>query len=132
LIVIDASALLELLLGTDRADDVAARVLAPEEHVHAPHLLDMEIAQALRRLVQLADIGTARAQQALDDCAALVIHRHAHYDLVPRIWELRDSVTAYDGAYIALAEALDAPLVTCDSKLARSHGHSAKIDVVAA
>jgi predicted nucleic acid-binding protein len=131
LIVIDASALLELLLGTDRADDVAARVLAPEEHVHAPHLLDVEILRALRRLVQLADIDAPRAQQALDGCAALVIHRHIHSDHVAGIWELRDSVTAYDGAYIALAEALDAPLVTCDAKLARSRGHRAKIDVVA-
>src|SRR5262249_48447862 len=132
LIVVDASALLELLLGTDRAERVAASVLAPGEHVHAPHLVDLEIAQALRRLVQLAELDGARAEQALDDCDALVVHRHAHNDLLPRIWELRDSVTAYDGAYIALAEALDAPLVTCDAKLGRSHGHRAKVDVIAA
>jgi predicted nucleic acid-binding protein len=130
LIVIDASALLELLLGTDRAERVAARALAPEERLHAPHLIDIEIAQALRRLAQLEDITSVRAQQALDDYAALVVDRHAHRDLMPRIWELRDSVTAYDGAYVALAEALDAPLLTCDTKLGRSHGHRAKMEVV--
>jgi predicted nucleic acid-binding protein len=85
LIVIDASALLELLLGTDRAERVAARALAPEERLHAPHLIDIEIAQALRRLAQLEDITSVRAQQALDDYAALVVDRHAHRDLMPRI-----------------------------------------------
>jgi len=130
LIVIDASALLELLLGTDRAEGVAARALAPDERLHAPHLLDVEIAQALRRLVQLKQITSSRAQQALDDYTAFVIERHTHQELLPRIWQLRDSVTAYDGTYVALSEALNAPLLTCDSKLARSHGHRAKIEIV--
>ncbi len=130
MIVIDASALLELLLGTERADRIASRALAPQERLHAPYLLDVEVAQALRRLVQLEDVTARRAQQALDDYAALLVDRHAHLDLIPRIWELRDSVTAYDGAYVALAEALDAPLLTCDAKLGRSHGHRAKVEVV--
>ena len=130
MIVVDASALLELLLGTARADRIASFALAPEERLHAPHLLDIEIAQALRRLVQLAEITTARAQQALDDQAALVVDRHSHQDLLPRIWQLRESITAYDAAYVALAEALDAPLLTCDAKLARSHGHRARMELV--
>jgi predicted nucleic acid-binding protein len=130
LIVVDASALLELLLGTPRADRIASFALAPEERLHAPHLLDIEIARALRRLVQLAEITTARAQQALDDQAALVVDRHSHQDLLPRIWQLRESITAYDAAYVALAEALDAPLLTCDAKLARSHGHRARMELV--
>ena len=129
--MIDASALVELLLGTNRAESIAARALAPDERLHAPHLLDVEITQALRRLVQLKQITPSRAQQALDDYAAFVIERAAQLDLLPRIWQLRDSVTAYDGAYVALAEALDAPLLTCDIKLGRSHGHHAKIEVVA-
>jgi predicted nucleic acid-binding protein len=129
LIVIDASAVLELLLRTGRADDVAARALATEARLHAPHLIDVEVAQALRRLVQLKQIGLDRAEQALDDFGQLLIERHSHRALVVRIWQLRESMTAYDGAYVALAEALDLPLLTCDAKLGRSHGHRARIDV---
>ena len=131
MIVIDASALLELLLGTERAAPVAERALATDEWLHAPHLLDIEIAQAMRRLVHLKEISSSRAQQALDDCQGFVIERYPHQDLLPRIWQLRNSMTAYDGAYIALAEALSAPLLTCDGKLGRSHGHRARVEVVA-
>lgn len=109
---------------------MASLALAPDEQLHAPHLLDVEITQALRRLVQLGDITSARAQQALDDHTAFGIDRHGHEDLLPHMWELRESINAYDAAYVALAEALDAPLLTCDAKLARSHGHRAKIDLV--
>jgi predicted nucleic acid-binding protein len=130
LIVVDASALLELLLRTVRGDSVALHALAPEQRLHAPHLLDVEVAQALRRLVQLGDITATRARQALDDHAALAVDRHAHQDLLPRIWQLRESISAYDAAYVALAEALEAPLLTCDAKLARSHGHRAKMELV--
>ena len=130
MIVLDASALLELLLRTARGDRVASLALAPRERLHAPHLLDVEVAQALRRLVQLGDLMPARAQQALDDHAALVIDRHAHLNLLPRIWQLRESISAYDAAYVALAEALEAPLLTCDAKLARSHGHRANVELV--
>ena len=129
MIVLDASALLELLLGTARAGTIGARALSSGEDVHAPHLLDVEIVQALRRLVRLEQITTERAEQALEDLESLVIERHPHRDLLPRIWQLRESLTAYDGAYVALAEALDAPLLTCDAKLGRSHGHGATIEV---
>lgn len=129
MIVVDASAILELILRTSRAANLGARALAADEQLHAPHLLDVEIAQALRRLVQLRSITTERAEQALDDFDGVLIERHAHRELVRRIWQLRGSVTAYDGAYVALAEALDAPLLTCDAKLGRSHGHRAKIEV---
>jgi predicted nucleic acid-binding protein len=128
LIVVDASAILELLLGTERAESVAARALAPRERLQAPHLIDIEVVQALRRLVQLKAITAVRAEQALDDFAGFFIERHAHRELLPRIWELRESLTAYDGAYVALAEALDAPVLTCDAKLGRSHGHRARIE----
>ena len=130
MIVIDASALLELLLQTARGARVTSLALAPEARLHGPHLLDVEVAQALRRLVQLREITAARAEQALDDHAALVIDRHAHGDLLPRIWQLRESISAYDAAYVALAEALEAPLLTCDAKLARSHGHRANVKLV--
>jgi predicted nucleic acid-binding protein len=96
----------------------------------AASLLDLEVAQVLSRLTHLNEITAARAHETLDDYAGLLVERAAHRDLLRRVWELWDSMTAYDGAYIALAEALDAPLLTCDGKLARSHGHRAMIELV--
>jgi predicted nucleic acid-binding protein len=130
LIVIDASALLEMLLRTDRADRLIERAFEESEQMHAPQLLDIEITQVLRRLVRQKEITGARAQQVLDDLANLPIERHEHQALVPRIWQLRDSLSAYDGAYVALAEALAAPLLTCDAKLSGAHGHRARIELV--
>jgi predicted nucleic acid-binding protein len=131
LIVIDASALLEILLRTERADRLMVRALDVSQRLHAPHLLDIEVAQVLRRLVQRREITVARAEFAFDDFANLIIERHGHQAFVRRIWQLRDSLTAYDAAYVALAESLDAPLLTCDAKLAGAHGHGATIELVA-
>jgi predicted nucleic acid-binding protein len=130
LIVIDASAVLELVLRTERGRAVEERTLVPEESLHAPHLIDVEITQALRRLVQLKELTPNRAKQALDDHAALQIKRANHENMLERLWQLRESVTAYDATYVTLAEALESPLVTCDSKLARSHGHRAIIELI--
>jgi len=130
LIVIDASALVEILLRTGRADQLMERAFQGSEKMHAPQLLDVEITQVLRRLVRQKEITTARAEEALQDLADLVIERHGHQALVQRIWQLRDSLSAYDGAYVALAEALAAPLLTCDGKLAAVHGHRARIELV--
>jgi predicted nucleic acid-binding protein len=131
LIVLDASAAIELVLGTDRSDRIAARALGPAERLHAPHLIDVELAQVLRRLTLARDVTPDRAAQAMADFRSLVIERHAHDVLMPRIWELRSAMSAYDAAYVALAEALGAPLLTCDEKLSRSHGHSAVVELVA-
>jgi predicted nucleic acid-binding protein len=106
------------------------RALIAEERLHAPHLIDMEITQALRRLVLRQDIRPERAEHALEDLEQVLIERHAHQPLLQRIWELRDAMTAYDGVYIALAEALAVPLLTCDAKLARAHGHRAAVELV--
>ncbi len=130
MIVVDASAVLELLLRTDKGIKVQARVLSPEESLHAPHLIDIEVSQTLRRLVSLKEISAARGKQALDDHIALNIKRAEHRRLLDRVWMLRDSVTAYDAAYVVLSEVLEAPLITCDSKLARAHGHKARIELV--
>jgi predicted nucleic acid-binding protein len=130
LIVLDASALLEILLKTSLAERLMDRALESSERMHAPHLLDVEVTQVLRRLVQRKEVTVARAEQALDDLSKLVIERHEHQSLVSRVWQLRDSISAYDGVYVALAEALDAPLLTCDSKLAGTHGHHATIELV--
>jgi predicted nucleic acid-binding protein len=96
LIVIDASAVLELVLRTEKGKKVEARALVSEESLHAPHLIDVEVTQALGRLVQLKEIKAERAKQALDDHAALHIKRADHEDMLERLWELRQSITAYD------------------------------------
>jgi predicted nucleic acid-binding protein len=130
LIVLDASAVLEVLLRTDRAEAVMDRALDPDERAHAPQLLDVEVAHVLRRLVLHRQISPERGSMALEDLANLVVERHGHEQLVRRIWELRDSLTAYDAAYVALAEALEAPLITCDGKLAAARGHAAEIELI--
>ncbi len=130
MIVIDASAVLELLLQTELATDIADRVLDARESVHAPHLLDVEVAQVLRRLVRARAVEQTRALEALVDLTELAIERHSHEPLLRRMWAMRETLTAYDAAYIALAEALDAPLLTCDGKLSRAHGHGAKIQFI--
>jgi predicted nucleic acid-binding protein len=129
--VLDTSAALEVLLKTPLGVNAVPRVLHSDELLHAPHLLDIEFVHVLRRLTQTGAIQPTSAQQALDDLADLRLIRHPHGHLLQRIWELRPSVSAYDAAYIALAEALDMPLLTCDAKLSRSHGHRAKIHLLA-
>jgi predicted nucleic acid-binding protein len=130
LIVVDASAVLELLLNSFRGTHVAVRLFRKGESLHVPHLLDLEVAQVLRRYVLAKELTTDRAEQALEDFGDLPFNRYPHVDLLPRIWELRSTVTAYDAAYISLAEALDSTLVTCDARLRKSHGHTARIDLI--
>ena len=129
MMVVDASALLELLLNTPSASPIAARVLDPRETLHAPHLLDVEIAQVLRRYVRARQLDAARAAEALEDLADLPLARYPHEVLLRRIWALRDNLTAYDAAYFALAEALGATLVTCDSALASVPGSKVTVDL---
>jgi predicted nucleic acid-binding protein len=129
-IVVDASALLEVLLRTPVAKAVEDRLFAPGQTLHAPHLLDVEIAQVIRRYAANKEIDSGRGRVALTDLADLSLRRYPHDFLLPRIWELRDSLTAYDAAYVALAEALDTPLLTRDKRLAAAAGHHAQIDLV--
>ena len=130
MIVVDASAVLELLLRTGKGSKIQERVLDSEESLHAPHLIDIEVTQTLRRLASLKEITAARGKQCLEDHLALNIKRAEHGHLLERVWTLRDSLTAYDAAYVVLAEILDAPLVTCDAKLSRSHAHKARIQLI--
>jgi predicted nucleic acid-binding protein len=130
--VVDASALLEALLGTTLGAKCLGRLLRPSEALFAPHLLDVEVAHVLRRYEHQKDLTTARAREALDDLADFPIIRYSHEPLLERIWELRHSMTAYDAAYVALAEALDATLVTCDARLGRTRGHGARMEVIEA
>lgn len=129
MIVIDASAAIEFLLQGPAWRAVAARIALPDEELHAPHLLDLEVAQVLRRHSQAGALDDERAQRALEDLVDLDVARHPHDLFLPRIWELRERVTAYDAAYLALAEALAAPLLTLDRRLARAGGHRARIEI---
>lgn len=130
MIVVDASALLELLLRTHAASRVSARLFGPEEILVAPHLLDVEIAQVLRRYAAAGNLDEARAEEALQDLADMPIARYPHVALLPRIWELRHNMTAYDAAYVALAEALQGSLLTREEDLAHAPGHRAVIELL--
>jgi predicted nucleic acid-binding protein len=129
-IVVDASALLELLLNTPASGRVADRLFSRNDTLHAPHVLDLEIAQVLRRYTLSGEIDAERGEQALEDLADLPLNRYPHDVFLFRIWTLRRNLTAYDAVYLALAEALDAPLVTRDSALARAPGHRAHVEVI--
>lgn len=130
MIVVDASAVLELLLGTARGSAVAAHLTTTTEPIAAPHVVDLEVAQVLRRLQAAGVISVPRARQALEDHRSLGWLRFDHAALLDRIWELRKNLTAYDAAYVALAEASSSPLLTCDAKLASAPGHSATVVLV--
>ncbi len=130
MIVVDASALLEALLRTQAAKAVEDRLFAPRQTLHAPHLLDVEVAQVIRRYAANGEIDGERGRLALADLADLPLRRYPHDLLLPRIWDLRNNLTAYDAAYVALAEALDAPLLTRDRRLAAAAGHHAQIELV--
>jgi predicted nucleic acid-binding protein len=128
-IVVDASAILEVLLNTPAAPRVADRLFVAGETLHAPHVLDLEVAQVLRRYAAAGTVTATRGAEALADFADLPLDRYPHHLFLERIWELRHHLTAYDAAYVALAEALAAPLVTRDAALARA-GHRARVEVL--
>ena len=130
MIVLDASALLEFLLQTPLGTRVEARLFRDEDEFHSPHLVDVEVTQGLRRLVRAGQVSPDRASEAIADLADLDLHRHPHVDLLTRAWRLRENVTAYDAMYVALAEALGAPIVTCDTPLAKAPGHRARIEAI--
>jgi predicted nucleic acid-binding protein len=130
MIVVDASAMLEVLLRTPDAHAVEKRLFDPDETLHAPHLLDVEVAQVVRRYAANGEIDGKRGGAVLDDLAVFPMRRYPHEVLLPRVWELRNNLTAYDAVYIALAEALKAPLLTRDRRLAGASGHRATVELV--
>jgi predicted nucleic acid-binding protein len=129
MIVLDASAVVELLLQTDTGRRVAERIASRSQGLHAPHLLDVEVLQVLRRYVARGDVSASRATEAAADLAELDVYRHPDDALSARVWELQAGFTAYDATYLALAEALRAPLLTTDRWLAKSGGHRATVVV---
>jgi len=129
-IVVDASAMTEFLLQTSLGERVEARLFRDSDDFHAPHLIDVEVAQALRRLVRTGELPAGRAEEVIADLADFDLRRHAHVELLGRTWELRDNLTAYDAMYVALAEALASPLVTCDGPLGSTPGHTVRVEVI--
>ena len=130
MIVLDASAAIEWLLQSPAGTKIDRRIFSVSESLHAPHLLDVEVAQVLRRYVREKMITVQRGQEALEDLGDLPLNRYPHDFLIPRAWELRATLTAYDAVYVALAELLDAPLLTCDRGIASASGHSANVELV--
>lgn len=129
MIVADSSAVVEVLLNTPSGLDIRRR-FELEEAIHVPHLLDLEVLQVLRRYDRTSAFDAQRMDEALQDYEDLPLRRHSHRVLLPRIWELRHNLTAYDATYLALAEALDAPLITHDRAFANISGHRARVLVL--
>ena len=128
MLVIDTSAVAAALVGRPTDSRLVDR-LGNDGDLHAPHLLDVELLHALRRLVRTGQLTQERAADARADFAELTVVRYGHQPLADRAWDLRDSLTAYDATFVALAEALEVPLVTCDARLARASGHRAAVEL---
>jgi len=130
MIVLDASAALELLLRAADHPSLVSKVLRSGETIAAPYLIDLEVTQVLRRFVLTGELSESRAREAIDDHLTLGIVRYPHEGLLKRVWQLRANCTAYDATYLALAEAVDAVLITCDRRLAAVPDSQAKVDVI--
>lgn len=126
-LVIDNSALIEFFTAARPDRALRQRILTSTPS--APELLDAEALHTLRRMSRNGDISSHHAEQTLIEILSAPILRTGHRPLAARAWQLRHAITAYDALYVALAERLDIPLVTCDAKLARSNGHNAKIEL---
>jgi predicted nucleic acid-binding protein len=129
LIVLDASAAIDWFLETPVGLQIEQRIFRNNELLCAPHLLDLELVQVLRRLARENILSVSRAEQAIADFVASRIIRYPHSLLLARIWQLRHNLSAYDAAYIALAETVNATLITRDARLARASGHTARIEL---
>jgi predicted nucleic acid-binding protein len=129
MIVLDASAAIDWLLQTPAGQRIEKRVYSRGETLHTPHLLDLEVAQVLRRLVRDGAAPARRAEEALRDLTDLRMVRYPHVVLLPRIWQLRHNLSAYDAAYVGLAEKLGAALITRDGRIASASGHAASVEL---
>lgn len=129
MIVLDASAAIDWLLQTTAGQRIEKRIYSRNESLAAPHLLDLEVTQVLRRLVRGAAISASRAEDAIHDLMDLQIARYPHQLFLRRIWQLRNNLSAYDAMYVGLAESLRATLITRDRRLGSSFGHAAVVEV---
>lgn len=129
MIVLDASATVDWLLQTPAGRHIEQRIYSAKNSLHAPHLLDIEVTQVFRRLVREGAVSAQRAEEALQDLLDLRLVRYPHWLVLPKVWQLRHNLSAYDAAYVALAEKLGAPLITRDGRLATAPGHAATIEL---
>ena len=129
MIVVDASVLAPALADDD-ADGDRVRLRLRGEQLVAPELVDLEVLSTLRRAVRAGRLDERRSGQALDDLAALPLRRVPHLPLLARAWELRDNLTAYDAAYVALAESLRALLLTADGGIEKASGVRCEVEVL--
>lgn len=130
MIVIDASALVEALIVSPLGDRVRRRIVDSGAALHAPELIDLEVTHALRGRERARALSGRRATAAVARLGQIRLNRYPHAPFLPRIWALRNNLTAYDAAYVALAEILGAPLLTTDRRLARAPGIRAEVEVV--
>lgn len=128
--VVDASVIVDVLLRVPGVDALDARIFSGNAELHAPHLLDVEVAHVLRKYANRGEVSAARGKAALAQLERFPITRHSHDALLQRMWMLRQNVSAYDAAYVALAEGLDATLCTRDASLAKTSGHTAQIELM--
>ena len=129
MIVLDASAVVDWLLQSSTGQRIESRIYSHNESLHAPHLLDLEVAQVLRRLTRDETVSANRADEAIRDLMDVRITRYPHFVLLPRVWQLRHNLSAYDAAYVGLAEKLGATLITADRRLASASGNWARIEL---
>ena len=130
MLVVDTSAVLAALAARDPAPGLRER-LAEDGDLHGPHLIDTEILHALRAMIARDQISAERAEGVRSDFAELALVRYPHVPFSDRVWELRHNLSAYDATFVALAEALSAPLVTCDARLASAPAHDARVELFA-
>jgi predicted nucleic acid-binding protein len=128
--VVDASAVLEMLLRTPLGLEIERQALGSRQTLHAPHLLDVEVVQVIRRFVRSREMPTDRGQAALEDFMDFPIVRHPHELLLMAVWSLRSNFSAYDAVYVALAELLDVPLLTHDRRLASAASRHVRVELV--
>ncbi len=130
MIVLDASAAVDVLLNIGASARIRARIEAEDyDGIRVPHLFEVEILHTLRREYLRGLLSDERSEIALNRLSTMKLTHHPHTPFIERVWELKDNVTAYDASYIALAETLDAPLITTDGRLARSSGHRARVEL---
>ena len=130
MIIIDASLALDISVATPQGDALSDQLMGEGHALAAPEVIELEVLQALHRLLWLDRINLTTADRAMAVFAAMEIERYSHLPLRSRIWSLRDNLTAYDAAYFALAELLDAPLWTRDNKFSDIPGHQARVEIL--
>ena len=128
MIVVDASVVIDLFIDPAGTRSIRERLLPAA--LHAPEIIDLEVLHVLRRLVLRAELTLDHAEVALREYRNFTLRRYSHLPFMNRIWQFRQNISAYDAAYVTLAESLDAPLLTRDARLANAGGHAARIELV--